>query len=131
MGARRACHARSAASAGASVSWKRWLRARGTAAGRPVTDVWEDAGTTSGRPAEHARAAAVAAGTTINGLPIINDRANFGRPAEADLDLYYERNVIGGPGAFMILATSFEAFGSALLSKLIKEIAGDDAIARR
>src|SRR5258706_236193 len=73
----------------------------------------------------------VAEGITINGLPILNDRANFGRPPEADLDLYYEHAVIGGPGAFLILARDFNAFGAAILSKLIKEIAGDPAAAAR
>ncbi len=33
--------------------------------------------------------------------------------------------MIGGPGAFMIVATDFNTFGAAILSKLIKEIAGD------
>ena len=110
---------------------KRLLESSGYEAGRYVIDVSGDGRNNSGRPAELARDEAVAAGITINGLPIINDRANFGRPAEADLDQYYERAVIGGPGAFMILATSFEAFGSAILSKLIKEIAGDEDVERR
>jgi len=76
------------------------------------------------RPAASSTYRATAA-TTAAGLPILNDRPNFGRPPEADLDLYYETNVIGGPGAFLIVATDFNAFGAAILSKLIKEIAGD------
>ena len=31
--------------------------------------------------------------------------------------------MIGGPGAFVVEAESFEAFGQSLISKLIKEIA--------
>jgi hypothetical protein len=31
--------------------------------------------------------------------------------------------VIGGPGAFVVEAQNFEAFGQLLISKLIKEIA--------
>jgi hypothetical protein len=31
--------------------------------------------------------------------------------------------VIGGPGAFVVEAESFEAFGQLLVSKLVKEIA--------
>jgi hypothetical protein len=43
-----------------------------------------------------------------------------------DLDDYYERNVIGGPGAFVIAAKDYEAFAGAILKKLITEIAADD-----
>jgi hypothetical protein len=48
---------------------------------------------------------------------------NFGRPAEANLDRYYEDYVIGGPGSFMIAAEDFNVFGRAVLAKLIREIA--------
>ncbi len=37
---------------------------------------------------------------------------------------YYRRNVIGGPGAFVLAAESFETFGKALIGKMIAEIAG-------
>lgn len=93
---------------------------------RRVIDVSGDGRNNSGRPADAARDEAVAKGITINGLPIMNDRDNFGRPPERDLDDWYEQNVIGGPGAFMIVAENFVAFGSAVLSKLIREIAGLD-----
>jgi hypothetical protein len=33
--------------------------------------------------------------------------------------------VIGGPGAFIVIAEAFTAFASAMLSKLLLEIAGD------
>ena len=39
------------------------------------------------------------------------------------LTAYYENNVIGGPGAFVLEAENFEAFGRLLVSKLVKEIA--------
>jgi hypothetical protein len=110
---------------------RRLLANNGYEAARHVIDVSGDGRNNSGRPAELARDDAVAEGITINGLPILNDRPNFGRPAEADLDTYYEHNVIGGPGAFLILAHDFNAFGAAVLSKLIKEIAGDSAKADR
>ena len=75
---------------------------------------------------------AVAAGITINGLPIVNDRPNpwGGRPA-LDLDLYYEQRVIGGPGAFIVVAEDYTAFASAILSKLLLEIAGEVPPSRR
>lgn len=89
-------------------------------AARRVLDVSGDGSNNHGRSVTAARDEAVAKGIVINGLPVINDRPNF---MERDLDLYYEANVIGGPGAFMMVARSFDAFGSAILSKLIREIA--------
>ena len=48
----------------------------------------------------------------------------WGGAAPIDLDRYYEENVIGGPGAFYIAARDFDDFSAAILSKLIREIAG-------
>jgi hypothetical protein len=90
---------------------------------RRVIDISGDGANNHGRPAGVARDEAVAHGVVINGLPILNDRPNFGRPAEADLDTYYEHEVIGGPGSFLIAAEDFHAFGAAILNKLIREIA--------
>jgi hypothetical protein len=98
----------------------------GFAAVRRVIDVSGDGYNNRGRPVELARDEAVAAGLTINGLPIVNDRVNpwGGRPP-VDLDLYFEHHVIGGPGAFMIVAEDYTAFASAIMSKLLLEIAGE------
>jgi Protein of unknown function (DUF1194) len=83
---------------------------------RRVIDVSGDGANNRGRPAAQARDDAVRAGVGINGLPIL--------ALEPDLDRYYEQNVIGGPGAFMVAAKDFETFGEAILKKLIAEIAG-------
>jgi hypothetical protein len=98
---------------------------------RRTIDVSGDGANNNGRPAEQARDEAVARGIVINGLPIINDRPNFGRPPEKDLDLYYESSVIGGPGSFMIVAEDFQAFAKAILTKLVREIAGDPSLPNR
>ncbi len=90
---------------------------------RQVIDISGDGRNNDGRQAHLARNEAVARGITINGLPIINDRPTFGFPPEANLDRYYETDVIGGPGAFVIVARNFEQFGEAILAKLIREIA--------
>jgi hypothetical protein len=74
-------------------------------AARKVIDVSGDGENTSGRPARVAR----------DGLPIL--------AFEPFLDQHYEREVIGGEGAFMIVAKNFETFGDAVLRKLIAEIA--------
>jgi hypothetical protein len=97
---------------------------------RLVIDVSGDGRNNDGRPAHLARNEAVAKGITINGLPIINDRPTFGFPPDANLDVYYETEVIGGPGAFVVVARSFEQFGEAILSKLIREIAERPSDAR-
>jgi Protein of unknown function (DUF1194) len=92
---------------------------------RQVIDISGDGVNNRGRPPVLARDQAVAAGITINGLPILNDRPNpWGGAAPIDLDRYYEENVIGGPGAFYIAARDFDDFSAAILSKLIREIAG-------
>ena len=50
---------------------------------------------------------------------------------EPDLDRYYRDFVIGGPGAFMVPATSYETFAEAIIKKLINEIAANDPGALR
>ena len=89
---------------------------------RKVIDVSGDGKTNNGPPAEIVRDELVKRGIVINGLPILSDRPNFGRPSEADLDTYYEEKVIGGTGAFMVVATGFGDFGRAIRSKMTREI---------
>ena len=91
---------------------------------RRVIDISGDGANNSGLLVDHARDVAVARGVTINGLPIINDRPNrFGFPQLEDLDRYYVHCVIGGAGAFIVVAHGFEAFARAIRRKLILEIA--------
>ena len=89
---------------------------------RRVIDVSGDGRTNDGPPAEMIRDKLVAQGIVINGLPVMMNRTNFGRPPDSLLDKYYEENVIGGVGSFMIVASNFEDFGRAVRSKLIREI---------
>ena len=89
---------------------------------RRVIDVSGDGVNNSGPPAEEARDRAVAEGITINGLPIVNDRPTFGRLPPVPLDDYYRDSVVGGPGAFVVVADDFESFGVAVRRKLIREI---------
>lgn len=85
---------------------------------RQVIDVSGDGANRNGPPAHEGRDLAVAQGMTVNGLPILED--------EPGLNDYYEKNVIGGPGAFSIPARSFKDFATAVRMKLIREIAGTD-----
>jgi hypothetical protein len=83
---------------------------------RRVIDVSGDGPNNRGRSVTRARDEAVAARIGINGLPIL--------ALEPYLDKYYEDNVIGGPGAFVVAARDYETFAEAILKKLITEIAG-------
>lgn len=96
---------------------------------RRVIDVSGDGRNNQGRPAWAARDDAVARGITINGLPIVTGNPNFGRPPEDDLVEHYRDEVIGGPGAFLVVAEGFGAFTNAVLSKLVREVAGDAGFA--
>ena len=84
---------------------------------RRVIDVSGDGSNNTGRSVTQARDEAVQAGIVINGLPIVS--------LEPYLDRYYFDNVIGGPGAFMIGADSYETFAGAIQRKLVLEIAMD------
>jgi hypothetical protein len=89
---------------------------------RRVIDISGDGRTNDGAPAELVRDKLVADGFVINGLPVMMNRNNYGRPADTTLDQYYQENVIGGPGSFMTVAANFDDFGHAVRSKLIREI---------
>ncbi len=92
---------------------------------RRVIDVSGDGPNNDGPPVVPARDLAVAAGVVINGLPIINERQfTWGLPNMKELDLYYRDCVIGGPGAFHIVAEDFTSFAAAVKRKLVLEIAG-------
>jgi hypothetical protein len=84
-------------------------------AARRIIDVSGDGPNNRGRSVTQARDEAVAAGIGINGLPIL--------ALDPTLDQYYEDNVIGGPGAFVVAAKDYETFAEAILKKLITEIA--------
>ena len=101
---------------------------------RRVIDVSGDGTNNSGRPVTIARDEAIAAGVTINGLVILSEVPLPTNPQhthpEGGLTAYYENNVIGGPGAFVLEAANFESFGQLMISKLIKEIAEASVLPR-
>ena len=107
------------------IDFSRWVLAEAPfEATRRVIDISGDGVNNSGRRVERARDEAVADGIIINGLPIINDRPTFGRAPPMPLDQYFQQSVIGGLGSFMVVAEDFDAFGTAVRRKLIREIAG-------
>ena len=92
---------------------------------RRVVDVSGDGPNNAGGLVNAARDRAAAAGITVNGLPILNDTGGmYSWYNIPDLDLYYRDCVIGGPGAFMVVAEDFGDFARAVRRKLILEIAG-------
>ncbi|MBT3990686.1 MAG: DUF1194 domain-containing protein [Rhodospirillaceae bacterium] len=91
---------------------------------RLTIDVAGDGPNNHGRLVEDVRNEVMRQGITINGLPIINDNGGFGsRFHLPDLDKYYRGCVIGGAGAFLIVARDFPDFARAIRRKLIFEIA--------
>ena len=91
---------------------------------RRVVDVSGDGANNSGTFVTLARDDLLAAGMTINGLPIMLKRPNAFTMDIDNLDIYYEDCVIGGPGAFVVPIREREQFKEATRTKLVLEIAG-------
>ena len=87
----------------------------------------------SGPPIEAAGQEVIAAGITINALPILCRFCDT--PARyPDLGVIYEELIIGGRGAFVVTAESEEDLAEAIRRKLILEISGsfpDPNLARK
>jgi hypothetical protein len=81
---------------------------------RRVIDISGDGANNRGRRVTMARDDAVLQGITINGLAVLHE--------EPELDVYYQRFVIGGVGAFVISAHDYTDFADAILKKLVHEI---------
>ncbi|MBS0526584.1 MAG: DUF1194 domain-containing protein [Proteobacteria bacterium] len=94
---------------------------------RRVIDISSDGNNNSGRSVNDARDEAVARDIVINALVILTPRGESFRPEHTNppggLEKYFQDNVIGGPGAFTVVAESHDSFGRALTKKLIREIA--------
>jgi Mg-chelatase subunit ChlD len=83
---------------------------------RQVVDVSSDGRNNIGVPVASARDRLVARGITINGLVILNEWPT--------LDVYFQNQVVGGQGHFVIPADNYTAYGEAIYRKLLKEITG-------
>jgi hypothetical protein len=94
---------------------------------RRVIDVSGDGDNNSGREPAAARDVAIAKGITINGLVILTEPPSHSYSSHTNppggLANYYRNNVIGGAGAFVVVAENFNSFGNAITKKLIAEIA--------
>ncbi|MBC2858969.1 DUF1194 domain-containing protein [Stappia sp. 28M-7] len=109
---------------GALMRGMAMLQAVPYSAERLVIDVSGDGPNNQGPPVTELRDAAVSRGITINGLPMMTTDGFahiFGIP---DLDEYYRRCVIGGPGAFVVPVNGWDQFPEAVRRKLVLEIGG-------
>ena len=116
---------RTSISAGIDFAVKQFERAPFVSARRAI-DVSGDGTNNSGRDVPSARDQALAKGITINGLVILSPAPFDWNPEHTNppggLADYYQRNVVGGLGAFVMVAKDFESFGQAMINKLIREI---------
>lgn len=81
---------------------------------RRIIDIAGDGQSNAGPGLPRPRRRAEAMSVAINGLTILTD--------EPHLDVYYRRNVIAGPGAFVIDCVDFESVGEAMRRKLLREL---------
>ena len=113
--------------AGVATAVRKFER-NGLSAPRQVVDVSGDGRETP--PRENvvlmpmARALADAKRVIINGLAIVNQE-------DLSLATWYRNNVITGPGSFVITATDYSKFGTAIRKKLLKEIEHQERLSRR
>lgn len=91
-----------------------------------VIDISGDGPNNQGAPIVAIRDEILALGITINGLPLMTNGGLSTAYDVEDLDRYYERCVIGGPGAFMIPVNEWSQFPQAIRRKLVLELASND-----
>lgn len=81
---------------------------------RRVIDVSGDGRSIVGPEPAKIRDLVTTLGITINGIVILSD--------EPEVEEYYRKKVIGGPGAFVIGVESYEEFDYAIKKKLLREM---------
>lgn len=89
---------------------------------RRIIDISGDDPANQGISPGEARDQVVLRGIVVNGLPILQDRHEHEERAE--LVRYFEANLVGGPGAFVLPTLDFADFPRAMLAKLITEVSG-------
>jgi hypothetical protein len=78
----------------------------------------------SGISIAEARANALGAGITINGLAVLcREDDCSGSPVAYDLEEAFAKMIIGGPGSFVVTADNAKSFSTAVRRKLILELA--------
>ncbi len=90
------------------------LANNGIESNRRVIDVSGDGRANNGIHPMTLRDQAIEEGITVNGLAILNE--------EPFLDDYFEHSVIGGIGAFLMVADDYRDFAASIQQKLVREI---------
>ena len=99
---------------------------------RRVVDISGNGRNSSGPPVEVGLGALRSMGATVNGL--VFPEMTYGNAGpygmlftgfDGSMEDYYRREVIGGPGAFSIVADSQTGFADAILRKLVLEVGWD------
>lgn len=90
---------------------------------RKIIDVSGDGPNNGGRSLAMLRKAALDQGITINGLVVKSRGGGYPGPNGEPLEDHYRNDVIGGPGAFVVVADEELSFEAAIRRKLILEIA--------
>lgn len=91
---------------------------------RRAIDISADGPNNDGPSPDKIRDLVIEKGITINGLPIVNSRTQAsGLPQMPNYDHYFEDCVIGGRGAFLVIADDYGDFARAIKRKLLFEIA--------
>ncbi|MGI9462730.1 MAG: DUF1194 domain-containing protein [Aestuariivirgaceae bacterium] len=93
------------------------LRAAPVNARRQVIDVSSDGRNNSGVAPPLIRDQLAAGGITINALVVPSQEWTV-------LDKWFERNVVGGPFHFVIIADTYDDYAEAIYRKLLREITG-------
>ena len=106
----------SATSISSALLYSQALLEKAPQAARRVIDLSADGPNNVGSPVRAARDRLVATGVTINALAIVNEW-----PA---LNVYFQNDVAGGEGNFVVSANDYSAYADAIYLKLIREITG-------
>lgn len=95
---------------------------------RLVIDVSGDGPGNAGAPPDAVRAGGSLDGVTVNGLVIRHPALDSAQPPGRDPLIYYNEHVVQGPGAFVMVASSFEDYPPAIRRKLLRELAAPIAL---
>lgn len=95
---------------------------------RKVIDVSGDGPNNWGHHMQPVHDRTVANGIVINGLPVMDERANGYFP---DLDKYYAACVAGGRGSFVIVVRNYRDYSAGMRRKLVLEISRNGSPAQQ
>jgi hypothetical protein len=100
---------------GSAINWGVPLFDNNGFEGGPlVIDISGDGSENDGDDTQEAAETAFSDGVRINGLPILTDDAN--------LDTWYQTNIVTPGGGFLVVANSFDDFEAAIKRKIVTEI---------